>query len=149
MNTGLWIIVVVLAVAAAWLAWEVVNLKQAVSGVPLGDDELYDLMHRIDNELGLHDAAIADLQRRVLHLEQLSVTSLRRTGVISYDAYDDVGGARSRSIALLDDEESGLVVTVLVSRTETSFYLKKITAGTPEEPLSPEEQQAISRALQQ
>ena len=149
MNTGLWIIVVVLALAAAWLAWEVVNLKQAVSGVPLGDDELYDLVRRIDNELGFHDAAITDLQQRLLHLEQLSVTSLRRTGVISYDAFDNVGGARSRSIALLDAEGSGLVVSVLVSRTDTSFYLKKITAGTPEEPLSPEEQHAIQRALQQ
>ena len=149
MNTGLWIIVVVLALAAAWLAWEVVNLKQAVSGVPLGDDELYDLIRRIDNEMGFHDAAITDLQQRLLHLEQLSVTSLRRTGVISYNAFDNVGGARSRSIALLDAEGSGLVVSVLVSRTETSFYLKKITAGTPEEPLSTEEQHAIQRALQQ
>lgn len=149
MNTGLWIIVIVLAVAAAWLAWEVVNLKQAMSGVPLGNDELYDLLHRIDNELGLHSAAIANLQQRLLHLEERSVTSLRRTGVINYDAYDNVGGARSRSIALLDDEASGLVVSVLVSRTDTSFYLKKVAAGIPEEALSPEEQQAVSRALQQ
>lgn len=149
MNTGLWIIVIVLAIAAAWLAWEVVNLKQAMSGIPLGNDELYDLMHRIENELGLHSAAIADLQQRLLYLEERSVTSLRRTGVINYDAYDNVGGARSRSIALLDDEGSGLVVSVLVSRSDTSFYLKRIAAGIPEEPLSPEEQQAVSRALQQ
>lgn len=149
MNTGLWIIVVVLALAAAWLAWEVVNLKQAVSEIPLGDDELYDLLHRIENELGLHDVAIADLQQRLLHLEQRSLTSLRRTGVLSYDAYGDVGGARSRSIALLDDEGSGLVVSVLVSRTETSFYLKRIAGGVPEEPVSPEEQEVINRALQQ
>jgi hypothetical protein len=148
MNTGLWILVAVLAVAVAWLAWEVVNLKQAMSGVPTGDDELYDLIHRIDNELGLHSAAIADLQQRLLYVEQRSVTSLRRTGVVSYDAYGDVGGARSRSIALLDDEASGLVVSVLVSRTETTFYLKRIAAGTPEEALSPEERQAIDRALQ-
>lgn len=149
MNTGLWILVVVLAFTVAWLAWEVVNLKQSVSSLPVGDDELYDLIHRIDNELGLHAAAISDLQQRLLHLEQRSVTSLRRTGVVSYDAYGDVGGARSRSIALLDDEASGLVVSVLVSRTDTSFYLKRIAAGTPEEPLSPEERQAIDRALQQ
>ncbi len=149
MNTGLWILAGVLTIAVAWLAWEVVNLKQAMSGVPIGDDELYDLIHRIDNELGLHSAAIADLQQRLLYVEQRSVTSLRRTGVVSYDAYDNVGGARSRSIALLDDEATGLVVSVLVSRTETSFYLKRIAAGTPEEALSPEEQQAVNRALQQ
>jgi len=149
MNTALWIVVVGLTLVVVWLVWEVVNLKQSLSGVPLGDDQLYDLIHRIDNELGLHDAAIADLQRRLLHVEERSVASLRRTGVINYDAYDDVGGARSRSIALLDDEASGLVVSVLVSRTETSFYLKRISAGTPEEALSPEEQEAIKRALRQ
>ena len=149
MSTGVWIVVAVLAIAAAWLVWEVVNLKQAVAGIPLGDDELYDLLHRIENELGLHDSAIADLQERLLHLEQRSLTSLRRTGVINYDAYDDVGGARSRSIALLDDEGSGLVVSVLVSRTDTSFYLKRIAAGVPEERVSPEEREVINRALQQ
>ena len=149
MNTALWAMVIVLAIAAAWLAWEVVNLKQAVSGIPLGDDELYDLLHRIENELGLHDAAVADLQQRMLHLEQRSLTSLRRSGVMTYDAYGDVGGARSRSIALLDDEGTGLVVSVLVSRTETSFYLKRIMGGVPEEPVSPEEQEVINRALQQ
>ena len=149
MSTGVWIVVAVLAIAAVWLVWEVVNLKQAVAGIPLGDDELYDLLHRIENELGLHDSAIADLQERLLHLEQRSLTSLRRTGVINYDAYDDVGGARSRSIALLDDEGSGLVVSVLVSRTDTSFYLKRIAAGVPEEPVSPEEREVINRALQQ
>ena len=149
MNTALWAMVIVLAIAAAWLAWEVVSLKQAVSGIPLGDDELYDLLHRIENELGLHDAAVADLQQRMLHLEQRSLTSLRRSGVITYDAYGDVGGARSRSIALLDDEGTGLVVSVLVSRTETSFYLKRIMGGVPEEPVSPEEQEVINRALQQ
>lgn len=149
MNTGLWVVVALVVFAVAWLAWEVVNLKQALSGVPVGDDQLYDLIHRIDNELGFHETAIADLQQRLLHLEQRSLSSLRRTGVVNYDAYDNVGGARSRSIALLDDEASGLVVSVLVSRTDTSFYLKKVTAGHPEEPLSPEEQQAINRALQQ
>lgn len=149
MNTWLWVIVVVLTVAVTWLAWEVVNLKQAVSGLPLGDDELYDLLYRVENELGLHDTAIADLQQRILQVEQLSVKSLRRTGVVNYDAFDDVGGGRSRSIALLDHEGSGLVVSVLVSRSDTSFYLKRISAGAPEEPVSPEEQAAINRALQQ
>ena len=118
-------------------------------GVPLGNDELYDLLHRIENELGLHHVAVADLQKRLLHLEQRSLTSLRRSGVINYDADHDVGGARSRSIALLDDEGSGLVVSVLVSRTDTSFYLKRIAGGVPEEPVSPEEREVINRALQQ
>lgn len=149
MSTGLWILVGLLAIVIAWLVWEVVNLRQVVSGIPLGDEELYDLLHRIENELGLHDVAIADLQQRLLHLEQRSITSLRRTGVITYDAYDNVGGGRSRSIALLDDEGSGLVVSVLVSRTDTSFYLKRISGGVPEEPVSPEEQEVINRALQQ
>jgi hypothetical protein len=149
MSNVWWIVVVVLTLVAFWLAWEVINLKQAVSGLPLGDEELYDLLHRIENELGLHDAAVADLQQRLLHLEQRSITSLRRSGVISYDAYDNVGGGRSRSIALLDDEGSGLVVSVLVSRTDTSFYLKRISAGVPEEPVSPEEREVIDRALRQ
>lgn len=146
--TVLWVIVVLLALGVAWLAWEVVNLKQMLVGVPVGDDELYDLIHRIDNELGLHNTAIGDLQERLAVLEPRVAASLQHIGVVNYDAFDDIGGGRSRSIAFLSSEGSGFVVSVLVSRTDTSFYLKRIIGGAGEEPLSPEESAAINRALQ-
>lgn len=148
MSWTLLAVMVVLAVACGWLIWQVLALRQAVAGVPLGDEELYSLMNRIDNELGLHDAAIGDLQEAVSYLEPQVRASLQHTGVVVYDAYADVGGARSRSIAFLNGEGSGIVVTLLVSRTETQFYVKGITLGAGQEPLSPEEQEAVRRALQ-
>ncbi len=81
-------------------------------------------------------------------VEPRVIASLQHTGVVAYDAYDDVGGNRSRSIAFLDDRASGLVLTLLVSRTDSQFYLKRVTRGTGEEPLSPEERTAVERALQ-
>ncbi len=148
MNAVLTAAVVVLAVACAWLIWQVLGLRQAITQVPLGDDELYALISRIDNELGSHDAAIADLEGRVTYLEPQVRTSLQHSGVVTYDAYENVGGARSRSIAFLNGEGSGIVFTLLASRTETLFYVKGVTLGAGQEPLSPEEQEAVRRALQ-
>lgn len=141
-------LVIVLAVACGWLIWQVLGLRQAISHIPLGDDELYALVSRLDNELGLHETAIADLQERVSYLEPQVQASLQHSGVVTYDAYENVGGERSRSIAFLNGEGSGIVFTLLVSRTETLFYVKGVTLGAGQEPLSPEEREAVRRALQ-
>ena len=69
------------------------------------------------------------------------------TGVVAYDAFGDIAGNQSRSIALLDRRGNGLVISLLVGRGETRFYTKQVTARRGDEPLSPEEEAAIDRAL--
>jgi hypothetical protein len=70
-----------------------------------------------------------------------------RTGVVVFDASGDLAGGLSRSVALLDERGDGLVLTVLALRSENLFYVKMIRGGRGAEQLSPEEQQAIARAL--
>jgi hypothetical protein len=69
------------------------------------------------------------------------------TGVVTYDAFGNIAGQLSRSIAIVDPMGNGLVISVLVGRSETLFYAKQVARGRGVEELSPEEQQAVEKAL--
>lgn len=72
--------------------------------------------------------------------------ALRHVAVVRYDAFPDMGGRLSFSVALLDDAGDGLVLTSINGRTETRTYAKGVKGGRSEHSLSPEETQAIDYA---
>ncbi|MCA1712548.1 MAG: DUF4446 family protein [Actinobacteria bacterium] len=72
--------------------------------------------------------------------------ALRHVAVVRYDAFGDMGGRMSFSAALLDDAGDGLVLTSINGRSETRTYAKGVQAGSSDHTMSPEEQEAISRA---
>ncbi|UUZ60987.1 DUF4446 family protein [Nocardioides sp. B-3] len=77
-------------------------------------------------------------------LKAEAVDSLRHLSVVRYDAFGDVGGHLSWSIALLDDAGHGVVLTSIHGRSEARTYAKSITGWTCEQQLSPEEDEAIA-----
>lgn len=73
--------------------------------------------------------------------------AIRHVAVVRYDAFQDMGGRMSYSAALLDDCGDGMVITAINGRQETRTYAKGITGGESENPLSPEETEAIGVAV--
>lgn len=73
--------------------------------------------------------------------------AIRHVAVVRYDAFGDMGGRLSFSVALLDDAGDGLVLSSINGRTETRSYAKGVKASRSEQSLSPEEEQAISFAM--
>jgi hypothetical protein len=74
-------------------------------------------------------------------------TALRFQGMVRYDAYRDMGGQQSWSIALLDGNQTGAVVTSLHARDHARVYLKELVEGSPGQRLSPEEERAVALAM--
>ena len=72
--------------------------------------------------------------------------ALRHLAVVRYDAFGDMGGHLSWSLALLDDGGNGVVLTSIHGRSEARTYAKSITGWTCEQQLSPEEEEAIAHA---
>lgn len=64
-----------------------------------------------------------------------------------FNAFDDTGGNQSFALALLDGDGDGFVLSSLHSRQATRLYIKRISAGTSELPLSEEEAQAVGQAM--
>lgn len=74
-------------------------------------------------------------------------TALRHVALVRYDAFADVGGRLSYSVALLDDTRSGLVLTTLSGKSDVRTYVRPISGGAAEGTLTAEEQQAIDAAV--
>lgn len=72
---------------------------------------------------------------------------IQKVGIIRYRAFDDVGSDLSFSIALLDDNNDGFVITGLFGRSECTTFAKPIEKGISKYDLSDEEKQALSIAM--
>jgi len=92
-------------------------------------------------------AELSAAERRISDLRVDLADALRHVAVVRYDAFRDMGGRLSFSAALLDDAGDGLVLSAIHGRTETRTYAKGVKAGGSDQPLSPEERQAIAFAL--
>lgn len=73
--------------------------------------------------------------------------AVRNVAVVRYDAFQDMAGRMSYSVALLDSAGDGLVLTAINGRADARTYVKGVLAGAGEQPLSPEEQQAVGAAF--
>lgn len=84
------------------------------------------------------------LERRVEALALQQQRCVQRVGLVRYDAFDDVGGEQSFSMALTDGLGSGVTLSSVYSRADVRIYGKSIRAGTPSHPLTQEERRALS-----
>ncbi|MHB8468414.1 MAG: DUF4446 family protein [Gaiellaceae bacterium] len=73
--------------------------------------------------------------------------SVSKTAVVRYDAYENSGGHQSASVALLDAVRSGVVLSAIQGRDHARIYVKEIDHGRASVALSPEEQEAVDRAM--
>ncbi len=96
-----------------------------------------DDLHRAVDEIG---AALARVDRRV-------DDSVSKTAIVRYDAYSNSGGHQSASVALLDSARTGLVLSAIQGRDYARIYIKELDRGRASIALSPEEQEAVERAM--
>jgi hypothetical protein len=134
-------------VVAVAVGIEVMVLRRRVSAVP-PDGNIYDALRGLDEDLTAVVQAIEDLRPRLRSVESRLPGAIRYSAVVTYDAYGNISGNLSRSIALLNERRDGVVITILVGRNESVFFTKMIRGGRGIEQLSPEEQEAVARAIE-
>lgn len=88
------------------------------------------------------------LDRRMETAERRIDRSMAYRALIRYDAYGEMSGRQSTSIALLDARRSGVVLSSIHHRDTARLYAKQVHEGHGELELSPEEDEAIRRALE-
>jgi Protein of unknown function (DUF4446) len=72
---------------------------------------------------------------------------IAHSSLVRYDAYNEMSGQQSSSLALLDSHRSGVVVSSILHRDQARVYVKRVHEGQSELELSPEEQEAIETAM--
>lgn len=111
------------------------------------DGGIYEAVRTIDEDLGTVEAAVARMQPIVKSLEERMPGAIRYAAVVTFDATEERTGHQSRTIALLNERADGLVITLLVGPRQTLFFTKMVRGAQGVEPLSPEEQTAVDRAM--
>ena len=88
-----------------------------------------------------------DHDHDILFLKKNMEKMFNKYGVEKYDAFDDVGGKLSFALALLDKENTGLILNAVHSRDNCFLYLKEIVKGESYVMLSQEEVEALRKAV--
>jgi hypothetical protein len=129
------LVVLSLVVAAVALAVAVVALRRAPR--PHGDPDALP-----EDVLGL--------RQEVAALRAEATGAIRHLGIVRYDAFasngSSVGGRLSWSVALLDDGGNGVVLTAIHGRSEARSYAKSVSGWKADQPMSPEEEDAVASA---
>ena len=120
----------------------------------LGDHGMQDLVAHgagLAADMSALQAYVEDvatnLQERLATAEERLDGAVAYRGLIRYDAYNEMSGRQSTSIALLDARRSGVVLTSIHHRDQARLYAKQIVEGRGRLELSPEEQEAVRIAL--
>ena len=127
---------------------------RAAQQVVLGGAGREDL---VGHAAGLHEAFVALTERveevaqrledRMHEAERRLDGAIAYRALVRYDAYGELSGHQSASLALLDAEGNGVVLSSIAHRDTARLYCKQVLGGRGEHLLSPEEDEAIRRAL--
>jgi len=141
--------VALVALVSSVGAWRRVRVlrraQQAILGGSTADvvDFAVSLQGRIDD---LH-RAVDEVAAGLTRVDRRVDGSVANTSVVRYDAYEDSGGQQSASFAFLDATRTGTVVTAIQGRDYARIYVKELERGKPSLTLSPEEAEAVERAM--
>jgi hypothetical protein len=133
-----------------------VKLRRLRAGqrVVLGADGTADLVaHASDLQaafaaLSGHVEEVAQrLDARMTTAEERLDGAIAYRALVRYDAYGELSGHQSTTIALLDATHNGVVISTIAHRDTARMYCKQIHAGRGEQQLSPEEEEAVRLAL--
>jgi hypothetical protein len=138
-----------IALVVAFFLWRRTSHMAATQSVVLGQTSgdllefAVSLQGRIDDLYGAVDEVAAGLSR----VDRRVDGAVTNTAVVRYDAYEGTGGQQSASVALLDATRTGTVVTAIQGRDYARIYVKDLDRGRSSVALSPEEQEAVDRAM--
>jgi Protein of unknown function (DUF4446) len=139
---------------AAFLATRIRRLRRAQTAVLGEGNEQRDLVaHAQRLETGFAqlrewvEETMEQIGSRMDGSEQRLDGAIAHSAVVRYDAYNELSGHQSSSIALLDARRTGVVLSSIVHRDQARLYVKQLHDGEAEAELSPEEQEAVDQAL--
>jgi Protein of unknown function (DUF4446) len=138
-----------LGLGLAWWAWIKVRRVREAQRTLIGGGRkdlvefAVSLQARIDD---LH-RAVDEVAAGLARVDRRIDGAVSNSSIVRYDAYEDTGGHQSASLALLDSARSGLVMTAIQGRDYARIYMKELDRGRASVALSPEEQEAVERAM--
>jgi hypothetical protein len=141
--------VAVLTLGAVVVLWRKLSRLRAQQSVVLasGTRDLLDFTVSLQARLDDVQRAVDEVAAGLSRVDRRVDGSVTNTAVVRYDAYEGTGGQQSASLALLDATRTGAIVTAIQGRDYARIYVKDLDRGRSSVALSPEEQEAVDRAM--
>ena len=95
---------------------------------------------------GENEKGIETLTKRINGLEEDGKLHVQKVGLVRFNPFNELGGDHSFSLALLDSEDTGIIITGLHTRERTRIYVKSLKRGKSESELSTEDKKALAIA---
>ena len=155
-TTAGWLAVAAAAVSIVALALLLLNwltlrrlrdAQKVLLGGGRGSDDLVDFAVSLQARIDELHRAVDDVSAAVARLDSRIDGSVSKTAIVRYDAYENSGGHQSASVAMLDAARSGVVLSAIQGRDYARIYVKELDRGRAPVALSPEEQEAVDRAM--
>ena len=105
------------------------------------------LTDQVQQMVAFVKATTEQTQQRMAVAEHRLDGTISHTGLVRYDAYNEMSGRQSTSIALLDSRKTGVVLSSIHHRDQARMYAKGVREGVGELELSPEEAEALRVAI--
>jgi hypothetical protein len=154
LSTAEWLAIGACAVAAlslivAVLAWFKLRAVREAQRVLLGGgkEDLVDFAVSLQGRIDDLHRGVDEIAGGLSRVDRRVDTTVSKTSLVRYDAYEGAGGQQSASIALLDSGRSGVVLSAIQGRDYARIYVKELDHGRPSVALSPEEEEAVERAM--
>ncbi len=138
-----------LALVLSAVLWYRVSRMKASQAVVLkaGTGDLLDFVVSLQGRIDDLHRAVDEVAAGLSRVDRRVDESVTNTAVVRYDAYEGTGGQQSASVALLDATRTGTVLTAIQGRDYARIYVKDLDRGRSSVALSPEEQEAVDRAM--
>jgi hypothetical protein len=112
-----------------------------------GRGDLVDFAVSLQTRIDALNGSVDDVTAGLARVDRRVDDTVSKTAIVRYDAYEQSGGHQSASVALLDSTRSGVVLSAIQGRDYARIYIKELDRGRASVALSPEEQEAVERAM--
>ncbi len=125
-----------------------IHKKDKVFMEKLGDGKnIKEDLEKYINRVANTEEEIRKLSLYYKDLNQKTEKCMQKLGIVRYNAYKDTGSDLSFAVCLLDEKNNGVVFNGIYSRDMSNIYAKPIQNGVSKYKITPEEQEAINRAM--
>ena len=136
---GVWLLILTVIV---WRVFALFN--KLTRGVEVTD--LKKVLERLLTGAGENKKEIAEAFKRIDYLEEDGKLHIQKVGLSRFNPFKELGGDHSFSLAILDANDSGIIITSLHTRDRTRVYMKDVKKGKSSFELSADEKKALSIA---
>ena len=154
LSTAAWIAIGAACVATAALAvclYLFVQLRRIRAGQEVllggGKGDLVDFAVSLQGRIDDLHRAVDEIAAGLTRVDRRIDGSIANTSIVRYDAYEGAGGQQSATMAFLDAARSGIVLSAIQGRDYARIYVKELERGRAPVALSPEETEAVERAM--